>query len=110
MHSDGHITEVIPDLIEVGIDALNAQIFCMGVEDLGKRFKGKITFWGEIDRQHLLVRGTEAEIEAAVRSVWRHLYAPGGVIAQCEFGLEACPENIRAVFAAWDKLSQGGGD
>lgn len=110
MHSDGFITEIIPDLIEVGIDALNAQIFCMGVEDLGKKFKGRITFWGEIDRQHLLVQGRETEIEAAVHSVWQHLYAAGGVIAQCEFGLEARPENIRTVFAAWDRLSQGGGD
>jgi uroporphyrinogen-III decarboxylase len=110
MHSDGHITEIIPDLIEVGIDSLNAQIFCMGVEELGRRFKGKITFWGEIDRQYLLVQGTEAEIEAAVQSVWRHMFASGGVIAQCEFGLEARPENVRAVFATWDRLSQGGGD
>ncbi len=112
MHSDGYIMDIIPDLIEVGVDSLNAQIFCMGVEELGKRFKGKITVWGEIDRQHLLAHGTAAEIEAAVQSVWHHLYAPGGVIAQCEFGLEAHPDSIRAVFAAWDELSsyRGGDD
>jgi hypothetical protein len=62
MHSDGHIIDIIPDLIEVGIDALNAQIFCMGVEELGRRFRGRVTFWGEIDRQHLLVQGTRREI------------------------------------------------
>ena len=111
MHSDGYITDIIPDLIEVGVDSLNAQIFCMGVEELGRRFKGKITFWGEIDRQYLLPHGTEAEIEAAVRSVWHHLSAPGGVIAQCEFGLEARPENVCAVFKAWDGISTAlGGD
>ena len=104
MHSDGHITELIPDLIEVGVQALNSQIFCMGVEDLGRRFKGRLTFWGEIDRQHLLVHGTPAQIEQAVHTVWDFLYARGGVIAQCEFGLEADPENVLAVFEAWNRL------
>ena len=41
MHSDGHITAIIGDLIELGLDALNSQIFCMGVEDLGRRFRGE---------------------------------------------------------------------
>ncbi len=105
MHSDGHIIDIIPDLIEVGIDALNAQIFCMGVEELGRRFRGRITFWGEIDRQHLLVQGTRRELADAVESVWKHLYAEGGVIAQCEFGLEANPANVQAVFEAWERLT-----
>jgi len=38
--------------------------------------------------------------------MWTHLYADGGVIAQFEFGLEAKPENVLAVFEAWDCLSQ----
>ena len=104
MHSDGHITEILPDLIEIGVDALNAQIFCMGVEDLGEKFQGKITFWGEIDRQYLLVNGTRQEIFQAVKDVFHSLYADGGIIAQCEFGLEAKPENVAAVFNAWDSF------
>lgn len=107
MHSDGYITEIIPDLIEVGVDALNSQIFCMGVEELGEKFRGKITFWGEIDRQHLLVNGTQKEISQAVKQVFQSLYAEGGIIAQCEFGLEARPENVAAVFAAWDSFQMG---
>jgi hypothetical protein len=106
MHSDGHIADIIEDLIEVGIEALNSQIFCMGVEELGRRYRGRITFWGEIDRQHTLVHGTRRDIEDAVRVVRDNLYADGGVIAQCEFGLEADPENVLAVFAAWDRLDQ----
>lgn len=106
MHSDGYITDIIPDLIEVGIDALNSQVFCMGVQELGKQFRGKITFWGEIDRQQLLPQGSRQEIERAVLEIRNHLYAGGGVIAQCEFGLEANPENILAVFEAWDSLKQ----
>jgi hypothetical protein len=106
MHSDGYITDIIPDLIEIGVDALNSQIFCMGVKELGERFRGKITFWGEIDRQQLLPQGSRQEIEQAAHEIWTHLYDKGGVIAQFEFGLEAKPENILAVFETWDSLSQ----
>ena len=35
MHSDGYTLEVIPHLIDVGLDAINTQIFCIGLEKLG---------------------------------------------------------------------------
>jgi uroporphyrinogen decarboxylase len=106
MHSDGYILEIIPDLIDLGVDALNAQIFCMGVKKLGERFCGKLTFWGEIDRQNLLPHGTREDIQRAVYEVWLHLYQNGGVIGQCEFGLAANPENVFTVYETWDRLSK----
>jgi uroporphyrinogen decarboxylase len=105
MHSDGCIMDIMPDLIEVGVDALNSQIHCMGVEELGKRFKGQITFWGEIDRQNLLPYGSREEVRAAVKAAWENLYDGGGVIAQCEFGPGAKPENVFEVFRAWDAVA-----
>lgn len=106
MHSDGQILEIIPDLIEVGIEALNSQVFCMGMHELGERFRGRISFWGEIDRQNLLPHGTPQQIRRTVHEFWEAFYAEGGIIAQCEFGLEAKPENVKAVFAAWDAISR----
>jgi len=95
---------IMPALIELGIDAINSQIFCMGLDTL-EQFKGKITFWGEIDRQHILHEGTVKEVKDAVIQVKEHLYKDGGVIAQCEFGAGSNPENVEAVFEQWDKLS-----
>ena len=106
MHSDGNILDIIEDLIAIGIDAINSQVACMGAAELGRRFAGRITFWGEIDRQILLAHGTRAEIEAAVRDVREHLYADGGVIAQCEFGPGAIPENVLHVFETWQSLDE----
>ena len=103
LHSDGNILAIYPDLIELGFDALNSQLFCMGVENL-KPFAGKITFWGEIDRQHLLPNGSVEDINRAVRSVYDHLYANGGLIAECEFGPGARPENVYEVFKSFDSL------
>ncbi|HSV93809.1 MAG TPA: uroporphyrinogen decarboxylase family protein [Desulfobacterales bacterium] len=103
-HSDGNIAEIIPDLVEIGVTALNSQLFCMDIENIGRRFRGRITFWGEIDRQHVLPLGSEAEVRDAVRRVRRALdHGRGGVIAQCEWGIGAPKANIEAVFDEWMK-------
>lgn len=108
MHSDGWIFEIYEDLIEIGVDALNSQLFTMDIEEIGRRFAGRITFWGEIDRQWILPRGTAEQCRAAVQRVADALYRPeGGVIAQFELGSDAPMMNADAVFAAWDELTGG---
>jgi uroporphyrinogen decarboxylase len=94
MHSDGNILGILEDLIGAGIQAINSQVSCMGAAELGRRF----------DRQKLLAFGTTAETAAAVREFREHLYADGGVIAQCEFGLGAVPENVMQVFRTFQDL------
>lgn len=103
MHSDGHILAIIPHLIDLGLDAVNSQIFCMGTDKL-KQFKGKITFWGEIDRQHLIPEGTLPEIDQAVKSVYDALWQDGGCIAQCEFGPGGNPDNVYQIYKSWQNL------
>jgi hypothetical protein len=101
-HSDGQIMDIYPDLVEIGVDAVNSQLFCMDIEELGRRFKGQITFWGEIDRQHILPFGTPHEVRAAVRRVRAALDdGRGGVFAQCEWGIGVSVENVAAVFETW---------
>lgn len=105
MHSDGYTLAIYPELIEMGLDAFNSQIFCMGVENLSK-YRGKITFWGEIDRQHLLPNGTREDIVNAVTQVKETLWENGGCIAQCEFGPAGNPDNVRQVYETWDALTK----
>lgn len=104
MHSDGYTLDIIPHMIDLGLDAMNLQIFCIGIDKL-EPFKGKITFWGEIDRQHLLPHGSVQDIENAVGLVREKLWSNGGCIAQCEFGAGARPENVYAVFKTWNELT-----
>ncbi len=100
MHSDGNTLQIIPHLIEIGLDAFNTQIFCIGVDKL-EQFRGKITFWGEIDRQQLIPNGTIEEIRSAVDSVYNNLWKDGGIIAQCEYGPAANPDNVYEIFKHW---------
>jgi len=106
-HSDGNIEAIYPDLIESGVNALNSQLFCMDIEELGRRYAGKVTFWGEIDRQMILPFGSVDEVRSAVRRAAGALRPGGrrtGVIAQCEWGKRDPKENIEAVFDEWEKV------
>jgi hypothetical protein len=47
--------------------------------------------------------GTKDEVADAVRSVINNLWSDGGCIAQCEFGANTKPENVRAMFMAWEE-------
>ena len=103
MHSDGNTLRIIPRLIDMGLDAMNSQIFCMGVDNLAQ-YKGKITFWGEIDRQHLIPHGSREDIDNAVQKVYNNLWQDGGCIAQCEFGPGANPENVYRIYEKWASI------
>jgi hypothetical protein len=102
MHSDGYILDIYEDLIEVGIDAINSQIFCMDLAQVRDRCRGRITFWGEIDRQHILPYGSVADVENAVARVVEELWQPeGGAIAQFELCGDTPLANAEAVYATW---------
>ena len=103
-HSDGYIQEIYEDLVEIGVDAVNSQLFCMDIEAIARRWKGRITFWGELDRQRILPFGTVRDVRAAVGRVRRALEdASGGVIAHFTWGKGDPFENALAVYRAWDE-------
>jgi len=107
MHSDGYILDIYEDLIEVGVDAINSQLFCMDLAAVRERAFGKIAFWGEIDRQQILPHGTPEDVRAAVAAVVKHLWSPaGGAIAQFEFSGDTPPANAHAVYEAWDEWTR----
>ncbi|TCW27890.1 uroporphyrinogen decarboxylase family protein [Christensenella hongkongensis] len=103
-HSDGNIEKIIPYLIDIGIDAVNSQVFCMGPENLAQ-YQGKITFWGEVDRQNILPYGSKDDVKGAVKRLYDAFWKNGGAIAQCEFGIGADPNNVYTVFETWDQLT-----
>ena len=105
-HSDGHTEAIYDDLIEIGIDAYNSQLFCMNIEKLGEKYKGKITFWGELDRQRILPFGTELEVRESVRKLGRLLISPKrtGFIAQCSWETLTPLTNVVAGYDEFNRL------
>ncbi len=106
-HSDGFIEAIYPDMIEIGVNAINSQLFCMDMEKLGREYVGKIAFWGEIDRQFLMPFGTPDQVREGVRRAAKALMPHGvrtGVFAQCEWGTKDPLNNVLAVFDEWSKI------
>jgi len=100
-HSDGYIADIIPDFIEMGVNALNSQVWCMGLDTL-RPFAGQITFWGELDRQKMLPHGTPDSLRQAahqmIETFWRH----GGLIGEAEADHLTPLENVEAALSVWD--------
>ena len=79
-HSCGAIREIIPDLVEIGLDALNPiQIRARGMElsALKAEFGDKLTLHGGFDHQAILPFGTVEEVKEEVHRVI-DIMAPGG--------------------------------
>lgn len=80
-HSDGVITPIIPDLIEIGLDVLNPiQPACMDPAEIKRQFGDHLCFWGSIDEQHTLPFGSPQEVADEVRTRLRTLGKGGGLI------------------------------
>jgi len=80
-HSDGVITPVIPDLIEIGLDVLNpVQPACMNPERLKRDFGDRLCFWGSIDEQRTLPFGTPDDVRDEVRQRLGTVGRGGGLI------------------------------
>jgi len=85
LHSDGAIKEIIPDIIEIGIDILNPiQLTAKGMSDtklLNDEFGEKIVFWGGgCDTQKILPFGEPKDVEDEVRKRIDDLKPGGGFV------------------------------
>ncbi len=105
LHSCGNVTEIIEDLIKVGLDVLDpVQPSAMDIEELGRRFGGRIAFCGTIDVQQLLPYASPREIREAIRRSLDILARPYGnsmIIAPTNTITPDVPfENLRAMFEA----------
>lgn len=111
LHSCGAIRELIPDFIELGIDALNpVQVSAAGMDtkQLKKEFGKDITFWGGgVDTQHVLPHGTPKEVKDEVKRRIEELAPGGGFVFATVHNIQADvpPENIMAM---WEALQEYG--
>lgn len=82
-HSCGNMKEIIPDLIELGLDILHPiQPETMDIFLLKKEFGSELTFCGGIGTQHLLPNGTPAEIRETVTRTLDVMARRGGYILE----------------------------
>jgi len=106
IHTCGSVYELVPDLIEVGVDILNpVQVAArdMDTARLKREFGDDITFWGGgCDTQHVLPFGTPHDVREEVRRRINDLAPGGGFVFNQVHNIQAGipPENIEAMFDA----------
>lgn len=104
MHTDGDIIDIMPDLIETGVNILNPQYRANGIDRLVKTCKGKIPIMLDLDRQ-LFPFGTPKDMCDHVRETVEKMYLPeGGFGINIEIGMEVPLENVDALFSEIDKM------
>jgi uroporphyrinogen decarboxylase len=78
-HCCGQISNILPDLIEIGADILNLnQPELFGIEKLGSQYGGKVCFNCPVDHQTVALTGSREEIFDYVRRLVSHLGQTGG--------------------------------
>ena len=86
-HSCGHVTELIPRLIEAGIDVLNpVQPECMDFKEIHDAYGDRLSFHGTIGTQSVMPFGTPEDVR---RTVFTNLD-----IAGKQGGLYVCPTHL----------------
>lgn len=80
-HTDGDISPIIPELIEIGIDVLNpVQPASMDPAQLKKTYGEQLCYWGTIDEQHTLPFGNPADVQAEILQRLETAGRNGGLI------------------------------
>ncbi len=103
MHTDGCIWEIMPDLVECGVDMINPQFRANGLDNLVRVCKGKIPINLDLDRQ-LFPFATRSEIFDHVGQCVEALYMPeGGLGLNVELNYEIPLDNMAAILDAVEK-------
>jgi len=109
MHSCGAIREILPDLIEAGLDILNPVQFTasgMNLKELKRDFGDVLTFWGGgVDTQSTLNNGTPQQVADEVKRIIDTLAPGGGFVFAPVHNIQddVSPENF---WAMWDTLQE----
>lgn len=103
MHSDGAIHELLPELIEAGVEVINpVQVNANGMdpERLKREFGKDLCFWGGVDTQIILPRGSPGDVAAEVHRRLGDLGRGGGYVLASVHNIQAevPPQNVVAMF------------
>ena len=108
-HSDGAITDIIPDLIEIGVDVLNP-LEPLPVTDwqaIKTTYGDQLAFMGGIDIRTALPGSVEDVMDEVKRRI--EIFAPGGgylLTSTNHMQIDIPPENVVAMYDAARKFGR----
>jgi len=82
-HSDGALTALLPDLIEVGVTAINpCQPEAMPPAEIKRRFGDRLSLWGCCGTQSAYAHGSPEDVEAELDMLMGKVAPGGGLVVQ----------------------------
>lgn len=106
-HSCGHIEEIVPDLIEIGLDVLDpCQPQANDIFAWKKRYGGSLSFMGGLDTQGYLSLGSPKLVKDRVREVVTIMSARGGYIAAPSHTITIPEQNRLAMLEALREVNE----
>ncbi len=100
-HSDGYVIDILPDLIDMGLDVANVQVSLMGIRTLRERFGGKLCIAADVDRQNVLPFGTQSQVKDLVKDIIQGFRGlGGGLILYGEIGPDVSIGNAESMLEA----------
>jgi uroporphyrinogen decarboxylase len=96
-HCDGDFTQLIPGLVEIGVNVINpVQPDCMDAATIKREFGDRLAMWGTVGSALLWDRGTPDQIRAEVIRCIKTL-GPEGLLLAPAYDIDYAPfENIVA--------------
>ena len=80
-HSDGNVDELVPMLLEAGVDCLNPlDPYGVDYREIKRKFGDKLCLSGNIDIEFPLAHGTPADVDADVKAHMEALKPGGGYV------------------------------
>ncbi|MHB9025265.1 MAG: uroporphyrinogen decarboxylase family protein [Armatimonadota bacterium] len=105
LHSCGMILDIIPDLIELGLDVINPQLGCNDNRKLRQLADHKLCIYSDLDRQHILPFGAPEDVRRHVQEATDLFAHPdGGFMYSVGIGYEVPLRNIAAMLAAFEEF------
>ncbi|MGI6209677.1 MAG: uroporphyrinogen decarboxylase family protein [Anaerolineae bacterium] len=107
LHSDGRVVDIIPDLVECGVTAINPQVRANGLEDLRRVAKGNVCVDLDLDRQ-LFPFASISEVREHIQSAIETLNTPrGGLMIHAECEPDVPLPTIRAIVETLEQCGCG---
>ena len=116
VHSCGKVNEIVQGYIDTGVDVVNLQQpRALGIEEVGKQYRGKITFESLADIQATLPTGDRGRIEADAEALMTQWAGPEGGFIFSDYGDDAAigvtDEGVKAymydTFSRWSEKVYG---
>jgi uroporphyrinogen decarboxylase len=108
-HSDGQLTDLLPDLIDIGVNIINpVQPECMDLEEIKRTFGQELVLWGCMPVQSIFAHGSADDVRRHMDLLMEKIALDGGMVLKFTNWLstERSLANLQTFFWCFYKLGK----